>query len=188
MDELIYEIAEKNELRLARFSKRALATIIDSVLLVTILFILTFYGIKKNNFTQEELSIVQSILNSSQTIDLDSIFINNQQFMDVIGRFRQSVYSAASYFVMVYFAYILIFTYFYGASVGKIVCKIRILDYKTLDKPNFTSSFKRAFVKTVTDIFMPLFGLVGYALFFSGKSKRSLSDMFSKTIVVENIF
>lgn len=73
-----------------------------------------------------------------------------------------------------------LFVAFYGATVGKIICKIKIIDYSILDKPSFLNAFIRAIVRVLGEYCMYLSFLIA----FYYKSRRTLHDILAKTVVV----
>lgn len=188
MDDFIYELAQKNELKLARFGKRFFAVIIDLILMSIILFFIFSDAVKKSNLTQDELNIIHSIINSNPQV-LQTGYIENNinnQSIIAMNKFFGIISKVANYFLLIYFVYNFAFIRFYGATIGKIICKIRVVSYTDLGNPSTFNSIKRALSKTFCDTFFMPFGMIGYALFFYGRTKRDLNDMFSRTIVIEN--
>lgn len=85
------------------------------------------------------------------------------------------------YIFVIIVLYQTIFTAMYGASIGKIICKIKIIKIDTLDKPNLFESFFRSLLRSVgcSLLYIPL--LVAFAIPF----RRAMHDIFSKTIVID---
>lgn len=78
------------------------------------------------------------------------------------------------------FSYHSIFTFLYGASVGKILCKIAIVDEALLDKPTLLQSALRAFMRLVSEnAFM-----LGFAWAFSNDARKTWHDIVAKTVVI----
>ncbi len=72
------------------------------------------------------------------------------------------------------------FTMQYGATLGKIVMKIRIIETKTLSNPGFLSAFNRAVFRIVSEMLFYL----GFAWAFFDPYRRSWHDLSARTLVV----
>ena len=83
--------------------------------------------------------------------------------------------------VMVHFSYQAIFTYLYGASLGKILCKIIILDENLLDKPNLIQSCIRSAIRQVSAMAF----MLGFAWALSNDLRKAWEDYLARTIVVD---
>lgn len=79
------------------------------------------------------------------------------------------------------FSYHTIFTYLYGASLGKIVLKIMVIDQELLDKPNFMQSVVRSAMRQVSDMF---YGL-GFAWALGNNVLKTWHDYAGKTVVID---
>ena len=83
--------------------------------------------------------------------------------------------------LLINFLYHFIFTLLYGASLGKFVCKIAIIDENLLDKPNFIQSALRSAVRLLSEnAFM-----LGYFWAFGNDSRKAWQDYAAKTVVIE---
>ncbi len=137
----------KEELRLASIPKRALAFVVDKILLA--LIVLAAMG---NKFDGKDFEGVIVALN--QTL----------------------VFTTA-----VEIAYQTIFTMLYGATVGKMIFKVKVVDIQLIDNPSFGAALLRASVK-----------FLGEALFYIGfiwalfdPFKQAWHDKFAKTMVID---
>ena len=85
------------------------------------------------------------------------------------------------YITVIIILYQTIFTSMYGASIGKIICKIKIIKIDTLDKPNLFESFLRSLLRSVgcSLLYIPLL------IAFATPLRRAMHDIFSKTIVID---
>ena len=85
------------------------------------------------------------------------------------------------YITVIIILYQTIFTSMYGASIGKIICKIKIIKIDTLDKPNLFESFLRSFLRSggCSLLYIPLL------IAFATPLRRAMHDIFSKTIVID---
>lgn len=69
----------------------------------------------------------------------------------------------------------------YGASIGKIVMKIRVIEIKTLDKPNVIVSLNRAFFRVPSEMFFYL----GFLWGLLDPFRQGWHDKTAKTLVVD---
>ena len=87
-------------------------------------------------------------------------------------------------FVLEYMAmkiiYQAFFTMQYGASIGKIVMKIRVIEIRTLDNPNVLSALNRAIFRVISEMFFYL----GFLWGMLDPSRQTWHDKTAKTLVV----
>lgn len=69
----------------------------------------------------------------------------------------------------------------YGATIGKIVMKIRVIDAKTLQKPDVLVSLNRSFVRVISEMFFYL----GFIWGTMDLLKQTWHDKSAKTLVVD---
>jgi uncharacterized RDD family membrane protein YckC len=69
----------------------------------------------------------------------------------------------------------------YGASIGKIVMKIRVIEIKTLDNPNVISALNRAIFRIISEMFFYL----GFLWGMLDPAKQSWHDKTARTLVVD---
>ncbi len=72
------------------------------------------------------------------------------------------------------------FTMKYGASIGKLIMKIRVIEIKTLNNPNVLSSLNRAIFRIVSEMFLYL----GFLWGMLDPSKQTWHDKIAKTLVI----
>ncbi|MFA6196990.1 MAG: RDD family protein [Sulfurimonas sp.] len=72
------------------------------------------------------------------------------------------------------------FTMQYGATLGKIVMKIRVIEIKTLRTPNVLSALNRAIFRIISETFFYL----GFLWGMLDPSRQTLHDKTAKTLVV----
>jgi len=72
------------------------------------------------------------------------------------------------------------FVYQYGATIGKIAMKIRVLEYMTMDKPTLLCAFTRAIFRVVSEVIF----YFGFVIAFFDKNKQTLHDKVSKCVVI----
>ena len=87
-------------------------------------------------------------------------------------------------FVLEYMAmkifYQTFFTMQYGASLGKIIMKIRVIEIKTLQYPNVISSLNRAIFRVISEMFFYL----GFLWGMLDPARQTWHDKTAKTLVV----
>ena len=83
-------------------------------------------------------------------------------------------------FMAIKIVYQTFFTMQYGATLGKIAMKIRVIEVKTLANPSFFSAFNRAVFRVVSEALM----YFGFIWAFLDPYRRSWHDFTAKTMVV----
>lgn len=84
-------------------------------------------------------------------------------------------------YMMIKIAYQTFFTMQYGATVGKIVMKIRIVEIRTLSNPGFLSAFNRSVFRIVSEALFYL----GFVWAFFNPARRAWHDLSAKTLVID---
>ena len=72
------------------------------------------------------------------------------------------------------------FVWYYGATVGKIITKIRVVDFNTLGRVGLVTSLFRAIGRVISEWFLYL----GFLVAFFTDGRRSFHDFTGKTLVV----
>ncbi|AFV96616.1 MULTISPECIES: RDD family protein [unclassified Sulfuricurvum] len=72
------------------------------------------------------------------------------------------------------------FTMQYGASLGKIIMKIRVIELSTLSNPSFLSAFNRSVFRVVSEILFYL----GFVWAMLDPYRRSWHDRTARTLVI----
>lgn len=72
------------------------------------------------------------------------------------------------------------FVWMYGATVGKILLKIKVVSIDELDNPNLMNSFIRAVVRIISEFLLYL----GFLWAFFDKARQAWHDKAAKTVVV----
>lgn len=147
MNEILDKL-DREKLKIASFSKRVIAYLVDNFILSFIVFIILY----------EQISTIT---------DPQDIFAVLENFF--LG------------FILLQFSYHFIFTLLYGASLGKMLCKIAIVDEQSLDKPNFTQCVIRAATRQLSDTAF----MLGFAWALGNDLKKTWQDYFAKTLVIE---
>lgn len=160
MDDFIKERLEKEDKKIASVKRRFLAYFIDYV----ICFILIF--------------VIYSNLISEDTINKLRLAIQEQD----IELFNSILIPYINFLLITRFSYLLLFFYLYGATLGNIITKTKIISYENFDSPNFLASLYRAIVFMICDIFLN--GVLFLSIFLN-KTNRNFADVASKSVVIE---
>ena len=72
------------------------------------------------------------------------------------------------------------FVWYYGATVGKIIAKIRVIDVNSWGKVSLFSSFLRS----IGRIFSEMFFYAGFLIGFFNEGRKTFHDITGKTLVV----
>jgi len=83
-------------------------------------------------------------------------------------------------YMMMKIFYQAFFTMKYGASIGKIIMKIRVIEIDTLQYPNVLSSLNRAIFRVISEMMFYL----GFLWGMLNPTRQSWHDKTSKTLVV----
>lgn len=138
-----------NNLQLASMRSRALAFVIDD-LLVTLIIMMIFW---------------ENILAVSQDMDAMMDLMKNELALPLI---------------MLKVIYHTFFVWYYGATIGKIVVKIRVIDLNSWGRVSMLSSFLRSLGR----IFSEMFFYFGFLVGFFNDGRRTFHDIIGKTLVV----
>ena len=77
-------------------------------------------------------------------------------------------------------AYHTLFYWQYGATIGKKIAGIRVVDIDSLDNPNFLPSLSRSVIRVISEMFF----YFGFIIAFFDPIKQTLQDKLAKTIVI----
>lgn len=78
------------------------------------------------------------------------------------------------------FVYQALFTWYYGATVGKIIAKIKVIDSNTWGRVSMFS----AILRSLGRIFSEMFFYVGFLIGFFNDGRKTFHDFTGKTLVV----
>lgn len=82
--------------------------------------------------------------------------------------------------IMLKVIYQTFFVWYYGATIGKIVVKIRVIDANKWGRVSIISSFLRA----VGRIFTEMFFYIGFLIGFFNNGRKTFHDITGRTLVV----
>lgn len=138
-----------SDLQLASMRSRAMAFVIDD-LIVTVIIMIIFW---------------ENIMAVSHDMNAMMYLMKTDLVMPLI--FLKIIYHT-------------VFIWYYGATIGKIVAKIRVIDANHWGRVSFLSSLLRA----VGRIFSEMFFYVGFLIGFFNQGRKTFHDITGKTLVV----
>ncbi len=106
----------------------------------------------------------------------DKIEMSNGDYMIIMDVMN----SAFVQILALKFIYQTFFIWYYGATVGKIVAKIKVIDYYNFGKVSFANSVIRSAGRIISEMAM----FVGFLFAFFTESKQTFHDKLGKTLVV----
>ena len=143
-----------------------------------------------NTLERENLKIA-SITKRAVSMAIDDFLVSFLvviSFFDAFSKaktFEEMMILTDKIFIYIFIAYTLyhwIFVALYGKTIGKIVTKIRVIDTKTLDKPDFLFAFIRSLMRNFDEMFL----YAGMMVAFFDPYNRALHDILGRCIVVED--
>ncbi|MFA6788474.1 MAG: RDD family protein [Arcobacteraceae bacterium] len=78
------------------------------------------------------------------------------------------------------FVYQGFFVWYYGATLGRIFAKIRVIDYYHFGRVSLFTAFIRSFFRIISEMFF----YIGFVFAFFNDSKQTLQDKIARTLVV----
>ncbi|MBD5164619.1 RDD family protein [Helicobacter sp.] len=123
--------------------------------------------------------IIDDLLLSMMIIGIywDSIMQN----ADDIEVLLQTISSSFLILYGIRILYHWLFVQFYGATIGKIVVKIRVIELGLLDNPNLQQALIRSLLRLLSEVLMYL----PFLYLLTNSLKRGLHDIAANTLVVE---
>lgn len=82
--------------------------------------------------------------------------------------------------LVVKFIYQTFFVWYYGATIGKIITKIRIIDFNNFDRVSLFQAAIRSFGR----LFSEMFFYIGFVVAFLTEGKQTFHDKIGSTLVV----
>lgn len=138
----------------------------------------------------EEPKKIASFTKRGISFLIDEIVVTTLFLMAFWGEISSNVYNEEiltkwmaahiSYLIFLRVIYQTFFIWYYGASVGKLACKIVCLNLNG-EKPTFTESLIRASVRTL-DYFI---FYINFIVAFFNPMRQTLHDMLARTVVVD---
>lgn len=146
MNEYIENLIHRENITLAQNWKRAMAHLIDLLLVGIIAYAVVGTG-------------------EGDMTEISTQYMANLQIVVAI----------------LHFAYQWIFIYKYGATLGKIAMKIRVIDLALVDNPNMYQAMIRSAMRIVSEFFL----YFGFIMAYFDPFKRTLHDRVAKTLVID---
>jgi len=147
VNDVLQERLHRENITLAATPKRAIAFLIDELLLSFLLIFALWDSFVKAGSTEAIIALTNS-------------FVLEYMMMKIIYQ---------AFFVMQY-----------GATLGKIAMKIRVIEIKTLTNPNVLVALNRAIFRVISEMFFYL----GFLWGILNPSKQAWHDLTAKTLVV----
>jgi uncharacterized RDD family membrane protein YckC len=142
-----------------------------------------------DSLLQREHLELSSIRQRAAAFGIDELLLSVIMIVilwDAMGKAQsmESMIAVTNSFLLEYMAikiiYQTFFTMQYGASLGKIVMKIRVIELSTLSNPTFLSAFNRSVFRVVSEILFYL----GFVWAMMDPYRRSWHDRSGRTLVV----
>lgn len=176
-DEVLQDTLDREGLTLAPLDRRSYAFLIDALLLSVLVIMInlnTFLALSEPQTLQEIHNSNSSAIMLKDSVKAQSLGQNIEQ------KIQKQISSLIVQIFLLEIIYQGLFTFWYGASLGKIVCKIQVINIDLLDSPSFLASFLRATLRT----FSQAAYYIPFIFAFSDAFKRTLYDRATRTIVI----
>ncbi len=143
------------------------------------------------NLLHRENITLTTVSKRATAFFLDELLLSLLLIASIWGSFSQvtttiEAINLVQQFTMEYIAlkiiYQAFFVFQYGATLGKLAMKIRIIEINTLSNPSIASAFNRSVFRIVSEMFMYL----GFLWGIFDPFKRTWHDLTAKTLVIEN--
>ncbi len=79
------------------------------------------------------------------------------------------------------FIYQTFFVWYYGATVGKIIAKVKVIDHDELSRVSFIQAALRSFGRILSEMFF----YIGFIFSFFNDGRQTFHDKISKTLVID---
>lgn len=153
-NEKIEETLERERLRTPQLSSRLIAYIADDLL----------------------ISIVVIIIASTSFIDIQT---TSEGLVDG-NALMAAILTVVPLNLVLIFTYHWLFIAVFGSTLGKMLCKIRVVDITMLDNP----SYKQAAIRSVVRLLSAIFYYLPFIAIFADDFKRAFHDKLAKTIAL----
>lgn len=117
-------------------------------------------------------------------ITLIAIFLLWTPIKNTSGSYEDIVAIVNAAFIQIVFIkliYQAFFIWYYGATLGKMVVKIKVIDFNHFGKITFSQSVLRSASRILSESIF----YIGYMLSFYTQSRQTLHDKIAKTLVVD---
>lgn len=138
-------------------------------------------GLKIASFGKRVIAYIIDDIILSLVISIAFVLINQDANLSDPVELINLLSAAYVPILLLYIIYHTLFTYLYGASLGKMLCKIAVVDESLLDKPNLIQSLVRAIFRQLS--YMAFF--LGFAWALGNDLRKTWEDYIAKTLVIE---
>ncbi len=181
MDRLETDLYREN-IRIASAISRVSAYVIDTIIIA--LIITTFFSNAQKQKIENAQNIIKKTYNANYTKAQLSSTPDNSAILENLRITTKEALDTLLLFLAIHIGlqivYHFILVYLYGATLGQILLRIRVVDSNNFDKPTLHVCMKRS-------IFKCFFGTLLYVGFIFGlfdKYYRTIHDKMSNTIVI----
>lgn len=133
--------------------------------------------------------VLISLVGNYQNPVLEDFLTNgiNEANLEQVEALKEALFGYLIYyfsvFVPIYLSYHTFFVWYFGATLGKIFMKIRVVSSKDdFCKPNFSQSLIRAIFRLLSDIFFYL----GFISIFTNQARLGFHDKISNSVVISD--
>lgn len=78
------------------------------------------------------------------------------------------------------FIYQSFFVWYYGATIGKIIMKVRVVDFNHLGRVSLINSLTRSMLRIISEMFF----YIGFIFAFFTESRQTFHDKLGRTLVI----
>lgn len=121
--------------------------------------------------------IDEMLLSFLLMIAMSDSFSNAQTMEDIIILTNTYVMQ----YIMIKIVYQTFFVMQYGATLGKLAMKIRVIDIKTLDNPSFSVALNRAIFRIISEMLFYL----GFLWGMMDPARQTWHDKTAKTLIID---
>ncbi|RDU66378.1 hypothetical protein CQA53_03945 [Helicobacter didelphidarum] len=184
MDTRLENDLYRENISIAPIITRIGAYLID-MLIIFLLLALLVSNEQKDKIAMANEVLLQSYKSQHREINLNTTPDNGAVLEEIRKNSKNALDILLLYMVIcagLEIIYNFLFVYRYGATLGQIILKIKVVNAQNFDKPSLHICMKRSILKY-------LFGtalLIGFIPAFIDKFARTFYDKMSKTIVVSN--
>jgi len=129
-------------------------------------------GARTKAFVIDDLSITLLVL----LLLWDSVKATNGDFIAIM-----TIMNAAFFqIIIIKFIYQTFFIWYYGATIGKLIAKIKVIDFDNFGKVSLVNSAFRSGGRIISEMIF----YIGFLMAYYTDSRQTLHDKLGKTLVV----
>jgi uncharacterized RDD family membrane protein YckC len=132
------------------------------------------------NRTRAMAFVIDDLLITLLTVVLlwDKVVATGSDTMGVLTVMNQAFLQV----VLIKVIYQTFFVWYYGATIGKMAMKIKVIDFDNFGRVSFLSALFRAMTRIVSESIF----YIGFVFAFYTQSRQTLHDKLGKTLVVKS--